>query len=278
VAVSAAGFWLAAGGVRDGRSGRSRYLGTALLCCVGLWTKTSTLPGLFVLALAVFLTDRRPSADRLKDVALAVGLLLAVAGPYLIWNIATYGDPLGVGAMWQVAKPFEGPERFGGAWSYLTGSYWTWTLESYWACFGWMQLFAPQPLYAVFALIVAIGVAGFVLSWLPRRRTTTDGTGSSRAEALPWPAHLRSYLVASIALTFAAHIWINVHEIMWQGRHLFVAAPQFGCLLACGHARWSSGDSARSTTSGTFGMMALMGALALYCLIAVVIPAYPETS
>lgn len=262
IALSAAGFWLAAGAIRDRRSERGRYLAMALLCCLGLGTKTSTLPSLAVAGLTIFLTDGRARSARVRDAALAVAAIGLLAAPYVIWNVATRGDPLGMGGVWEAAANLSRHDVYpGGVDSYFRGPYWLLTFKSYWALFGWMQHAAPPAVYLLCGLLIAVGLIGLTPRWAAR-------------DYRVGPPGLRGYLLTTFGLTLAAHIWINFHELMAQGRHLFVAGPQLACAVALGYERWTRGRGESVERITTSAIVLVLAGLSLYCLLFVLGPAY----
>ncbi len=102
-AVGAAGLAVTADAIRAPRIDRKRYRVISWITALGLLTKLSTLPGLSMAALAVFVLDRRPIGSRLRDAGLASFLLAICIGPYLFWNLLHRGDLLGLSAGWQSA-------------------------------------------------------------------------------------------------------------------------------------------------------------------------------
>ena len=120
--------------------------------------------------------------------------------------------------------------------------------------------------YAGYLGLTALGVLGFV-------RARPANPPQARGDAC-----LRAYLVAAIATTLAAHIWLNTQTAQPQGRHLFPVAPQIACVLAIGMARSFRRSDLRVSWSRVAFVVAGLFALALYCLLGVVVPGYAPTS
>lgn len=259
-AVGAGTLWLTAAALHD-TSGihRRHYVLTGLALVFAVWTKNSILPGLGVAGLAIFWMDARPFASRLRDASWALLLSLALAGPYLAWNLAKRGDLLGVGAFWEGASHMLGFEAYGGALAYFTGMYWTWTFESYWGRFGWINVRLPDILYLGYLALSVAGAAGFY--WAGRMAPSS-------------PHAFRRYLASAALVTLAAHIWFNAFAAQPQGRHLFPAAPQIAMMIAVGTAQWLGGRPDRIARGPCVAVLVCMAAVATYACFGVIVPAY----
>jgi hypothetical protein len=255
-ALGAAAFWLFAHAAARGRVGRGHYIAAASLSAVGLATKLSALPVMAVCALALLAMDRRPLRERLRDVGLAAALGLVLALPSLWMNQARFGGVFGSSALIASSDSLESFDKYGGLRAYLLGVYPIVTFRSYWATFGWLHILAPGWIYLAFLALTAAGALGLAWGW--------------RAA----PRALRRYLLATALATLAAHVWLNLHIIAIQGRHLFGAAPQVAALIALGLARLTKRApfEVNWRTAGAFG--AGMLAIALYCLTRVLMPIY----
>lgn len=280
-AVGACGLWLTAAALRDPSiAGRRRYyLLAALVAALALATKISILPGLALAGLAIFLFDVRPPKRRIADAALALCLLLLLTTPYLVWNASHRGDPLGIESIWQSTSHMLGYEAYGGAWAYFTGMYWTWTFESYWARFGWINVRAPGAVYLVYLLVTVLGLVGFLLAGRRKPvRPSEPGPGeaSGGAPVLPtgFPGSLRLYLGAATLTMLLMHIWLNAQTAQPQGRHLFPAAPHFASLLALGISHLLGGRRGAIGAGACSAVLVALGGLALYCCFGVIVPAY----
>jgi hypothetical protein len=101
--------------------------------------------------------------------------------------------------------------------------------DSYWARFGWMNVFAPQWFGWLMRGMVAIALAGLVLGWLRRSHPARVITGTY---AVPLAA---TAVIGQEALQLAdMHVWNEAH---YQGRYLFPMIAPAAMLLALGMAQ-----------------------------------------
>ncbi len=286
VAIGSAALWLVADSLREqsGNPTRRQYLLAGLLLGAGFLIKKTTIPGLAVAAFVLLSFDARPLTRRLRDVALMGLVALLLAAPYFAWNLASYGDPLGIGVERAANALLPGPERFGGRWNFFSTVYWDWTFESYWARFGWMNLQTPKAVYLAFFALSWTGVLGFFLHPRAMARGEAGSAPSGQQVHLEDPnsqpatfigTRFRIYLVGSVLATLAAHVWFNLHVAQAQGRHLFAVAPQISCILALGlaHIGRREPSSRVRATVVVAPILALLG-LAIYCLAGLILPAY----
>jgi len=250
-AVGASALWVVVRALGDSAAGPSRghYLAGALVFALGVLTKFSTLPGIAVAAVTVVALDRRARRERLLDVALAAGLVLLLTGPYLLWSAEHRGGLLDTGAV--VASALG-----------LVHADWDWSFESYWARFGWFNVIVPKAVYLAFFALTWTGVLGFFAGRMP------VAVDALRSHAL------RGYLAAAVGATLAAHFAMNLLIVSPQGRHLFASAPQFAFLLALGVCRLIGSE--RRMLPIAISITAGLIALDVYCLRAVLVPAYRE--
>ncbi len=267
-ALGAASFWAVAPVLGGQAATRRDYLVLASLAGLGYLTKLSCLPVFAVAGCTLLMLDRRPTGLRSRD-ALRAGVIgLIIAGPYLVWSALYRGDPLGMTAVWQSAEGFRTHEAEGGLFAYFTGLYPELTFQSYWGRFGWMNIPAPPRITLLFGVLSITGVVGFGRSWWSLR--------DSRRSRFSAAGHV--YLVACILLMLAAHAWINLSIVQPQGRHLFPASSQIACLLASG-LLWLVGER-RPPVVGlfVFSLSFILALVAGYCLVAVIVPAYPPAA
>jgi hypothetical protein len=261
-AIGAAALWVVVHALADAGGGplRRHYLAGALVCALGVLTKTSTLPGLAAAAVTLVAIDPRPRRAVWIDTGLAAACVLAVAGPYLVWATEHRGGPFGVNAMFASSVSMMRPERFGGWLPFFKGLYWDATFESYWARFGWFNVTVPKATYLAFFALTWMGALG----WL---------AGRSR---LPWEAlrsrALHRYLFGAFGATLAAHAALNFAVVSVQGRQLFASAPQAALLLALGIYRLVGSE--RRMLALTVAVVFALLALDVYCLRGVLLPAY----
>jgi 4-amino-4-deoxy-L-arabinose transferase-like glycosyltransferase len=214
---------------------------------LGLLAKAPALATVAAVGLiaAVALARRRSAATALR-VGLALAAPIALGyGPWLLRNLALYGDPTGY-AVYRVAwapslrgEPFRADDL---------AELVTTQFKTYWATFGWMNLPAPGWLYVAFAALCLLAVVGLTRRPAPR--------------SLP------------VLLTFVALQELYVLAIVqdcdvscYQGRYLFAAIAPIGALLGFGLVR-------ALTRPGACGVMAALGLVALSLPLALIRPAY----
>ena len=265
-AIGAAALWVVVHALADAGGGplRRHYLAGALVCALGVLTKTSTLPGLAAAAVTLVAIDPRPRRAVWIDTGLAAACVLAVAGPYFVWATEHRGGPFGVNAMFASSVSMMRPERFGGWLPFFKGLYWDATFESYWARFGWFNVVVPKATYLAFFALSWTGVLG----WLAGRSKLPSEALRSRA--------LQRYLFASFGATLLAHFALNFVVVSAQGRQLFPSAPQISFLLALGIYRLVGSE--RRLLPLAVGIVLALLALDVYCLRGVLVPAYWEVA
>jgi hypothetical protein len=256
-AVGAGVLWVVVDAVRRGGPVTGHFAAGGALAGLGILAKTSTVPGLAVAAATLVAIDRRATRARGRDLAIALGVALVVAGPYLFWAAVHRGGPLGLGAVYASASELHvlAGERL----HYLTGPYWLWTFQSYWCRFGWMNVPAPTAIYVALFVLFAAGVLGCAFAGSLRRSD-------------PPPRSLRLYLFASVAATAAAHLALNTTVVSAQGRQLFGTAPQLALLLALGLDRIAG--NARRAFPAALLLATALAAIDVYCLRRVLWAAY----
>ncbi|HKA14308.1 MAG TPA: glycosyltransferase family 39 protein [Myxococcota bacterium] len=260
-AVGAAALWIIARALEEPDGpGRRHYLAGGALIAVGALTKTSTLAGLAAAAVTLVAIDQRPRRTVSIDAAIAAAIALLLAGPYVVWASEHRGGFLGVNAVVASAVGMVRAEHFGGQLAFLLGIYWDWTLESFWARFGWFNVAVPKATYLAFFALTWTGVLGLIAGRYPLP-----------ADALRTRA-LRAYLLAAFGLTFAGHFAMNLAIVNPQGRLLFPAIAQIAFLLAIGIAQLI-GSERRILPITVCVVVALVG-LDVYCLRGVLLSAY----
>ena len=261
-AFGAAALWVVVRALEDAQreSMRRHYIVGALVLVLGALTKTSTLPGLAAAAVTLVAIDRRPRREVWIDTGFAAALVLLVVGPYGIWAAEYRGGLLGVNAVTASAAGLPRAEEYGGVVPFLKSIYWDWTLESYWARFGWFNVRVPKATYLAFFALTFSGVLGWI-------------AGRARE---PWEAlrtrALRGYLFGSAFATLAAHFALNLLIVSPQGRILFSSAAQIAFLLALGLYRLVGSE--RRLLPLTLSIVLALLALDVYCLRGVLVPAY----
>ena len=140
---------------------------------------------------------------------------LSVAGWWFVRNWMLYGDPTGTNMMLSI---YGG--RRGWPWRLVLPEIFA-TFRSYWAAFA-CGLGFPQPVYWLFGVLVALGLAGWVRAW----RTTP------RRER--WMAGLFLLWLGLVVVS-----WVRWNQITYAplGRLFFQANAAIGALLGYGLAR-----------------------------------------
>jgi len=172
---------------------------------------------------------------------------LAVAGWWFVRNWMLYGDPTGTNMMLSI---YGG--RRGWPWRLVLPEIFT-TFRSYWAAFA-CGLGFPQPVYWLFGVLVALGLAGWVRGWktTPRRER--------------WMAGLFLLWLGLVVVS-----WVRWNQITYAplGRLFFQANAAIGALLGYGLARLTSRPRWM-----LWGVGAGLWALALAGALLVVRPAF----
>jgi hypothetical protein len=194
-----------------------------------------------------------PNLQRIIQNLLIVTLLpIVVAGWWFWWAYTRYGDPL----VWQTTLAAKGeivarttPLTASDLWEFAIVHF-----QSYWGCFGWLNVQPPLWFYALPLLLVLAGAAGWLRLW--RRR--------------PWTMNNAALLLNLLAVT-AVYLSLlrYIQTINWsgyQGRLAFAVAAPLALLLALGLLAWG-----RRTAVVAAGATAL---LALAALVSVISPAY----
>ncbi|HUS13534.1 MAG TPA: hypothetical protein VM536_00770 [Chloroflexia bacterium] len=278
--------WASALRARDGGRGVRWPLVLGALTGLGLLTKLTvlaTLPATGLVLLGRLLlargTDAAPGPVRrlarplLRDALLAGGSAALLVGPWLLRNLAIYGEPTGAAQMFGVIRGIYTTRLGLPAGTRiivppLDQLIWH-SFSSFWAVFGWRGVYLPSPLpappsgadglaaflaaplYWVAALVMGLGVAG-ALAWQARRRT-----------AGPLPAALR-WTLAAYALTAAAALvgyvlYTLTTDASLQGRYTFVALVPFAVIGVGGvlHATRSAQLNRRIAVLSLAGLLVL---------------------
>jgi hypothetical protein len=249
-------------------SRRVGSLGVAL--GLGLLTKMNVAPLIVPVVLLIWLRRQGRNAGFVRDLALVLALVLALAGWFYIYRWIVYGDPLAFEA-WKTMQP---PNS---TWQ-LTDFFWfdegfrsaVWT--SFWGLYGWGLIWLPDWIYNAFLGITFVALLGII--YLIARRAL------SKTQLICCGVFLSALL-----LLYAMIIQASLFQIAWQGRLLFPALSGVCILLGIGLGAVVLGRGAvqhveRMATwrrVAASGMVAatVIGLLALniYSIIWLVIPA-----
>jgi hypothetical protein len=254
--VAAAGLaaWLLLRGVAG--EGRFRPVLAGAACAVAFWTKVSCI-FLLPAGLAVCLARRRREDARpAREAAAFVLSALLLASPWIVRNLQTFGEPLGVGGQIEKAARvfYPGPVTVGIVDRTVEGLYW-----SFWEPAE--NFSAGRVATAVLGVLGAMSLAGVAMRFLRRdlRESSREIHGA-----------LAVSLIAGAAL-YALVVVGNFYVMSIPGRLLFPAMPFAAVLFAAGlpvpfRARE---EGACLPLAGTFAFLA-----SLLFVFAVYVPTY----
>jgi 4-amino-4-deoxy-L-arabinose transferase-like glycosyltransferase len=200
-------------------------------------------------ALAV-LSEKGPWPQRLSRLW-PVGIATAVVAPWLLRNIALYGDPLAGKAMWTAVPDLIVPKSITSP--YFRIEFPSWLGRSFVGTFGWMNVPMPGWLYLFFAALGLLGIAGFI--WRLVRR--------------PVDRRLAGILCSIPLLALVLVVQLNLMQSQPQGRYLFPALTAIALLIALGLEalpRWSE--------RSTIATVICLGLVNVGVLGGTIVPAY----
>jgi len=210
-----------------------------LMLGLGLLTKKSLLALLMGWMLLIGWLLWRGKAVR-RDVAkgalLALLVMGAVSGWWLIRNLMLYGDLLG-NEMERRTLPALVQERSLFS-RYFLASFWRVTLFSAIGIFGWMNVLLPLSVYALGTGLLFLALMGLVRGWREM------------------PVGLRWGLVW-VLLQVGGLVWYNLTYTQPQGRLLFPVLSMGLALIAYGLAQWLSTRWMRMALVG-FALLAVL--------------------
>jgi 4-amino-4-deoxy-L-arabinose transferase-like glycosyltransferase len=182
---------------------------------LGLLTKLALAIFLPIALLVLLWRAARP----MREASLLLGMTFVVTLPWLVHQVTTYGllDPLGTT---RHASVVLDQQRFPGLSLTYVVDFATITFHSFWAQFGWMGIVAPDRLYWVYGLWVAIALVGL-------------GRSRCRFNEPAWRLVALTVLAACAAL-----VGYNLTFEQFQGRYLFPAVTAIAALLVAGWAAW----------------------------------------
>ncbi|MDX1413938.1 MAG: glycosyltransferase family 39 protein [Candidatus Promineifilaceae bacterium] len=186
---------------------------------------------------------------------LLLGLPLLIAGWWYLRNYQLYGDPL----MWDVTLAAKGsviartsPFTLADLWEFIALHF-----QSFWLWFGWLNIKAPEWIYALLLLIVLLAVAGLI-RWLRRREIAVE---------LPALA-----MNALAVLAIYASLLQYIQTINWtgyQGRLAFAALASVTLFLTLGLFALGGQKLGAGIGVGLF-------VLSVGALLFILLPAYPR--
>lgn len=246
-----------------------RTLVVAVVVGAGIWTKTSALFALPVLALGVLwgLFNQVDSRNRvLRHLVILVGVAVALATPWFLRSLWLYGDPTGVTRLSRVSD-------YGDSASTLPAMiqsvpFWRGRFEDFWGNFGWRLIPLEPATYRVIALLWAVcGVGLAVVVYRSLRSQRAAGAAGWGMLSTYLPAIV---LLAWIASFVAAMLAVGTVQFT-QARFLFPAMPAIAILSAVG----ASGLVPTNWRRGVPAVLAMvMVAINLWIFLQAVVPFY----
>ncbi|HEX9991259.1 MAG TPA: glycosyltransferase family 39 protein [Chloroflexia bacterium] len=201
---------------------------------------------------------------RLPLLALSLVICALVGGWWTFRNISTYGDPLGHNAVNQmaseialnpvVAVPVTDSADIGMHVRQLV-----FTSRTHFGWFGWEAVEAPALLYGLYFALISLSIIGLLLDF---KRRTINGR---QAACLLLGALI--FELGYVAMTYNA---------AWRGRLIFPALALTSLLVVRGTYSWlnllSKGRLGYAPTAAM--LAAFLGLSNVYCLFALLVPAY----
>jgi hypothetical protein len=217
-----------------------RYLVLGLVLGMGILTKLSLAGLLLVAGITVALLTWR-----LKDwkyLVLGGGIVLitslVIALPWFVHNYNTYGDPTALNVFLEVQEQRSAPpglENWIGEFGTL--------YRSFWGLFGGVNIAAPEFFYNTYNILFLIGIAGFVLWLLLRKRMRRDpdtkpvASNDVGGRFFKLPKGLWLLVIWTITVFILLIRW-NYFAHSFQGRLLFPALGAINILWAAGLLSW----------------------------------------
>lgn len=214
--------WLLAG-LLNGKASTARLVALGGVIGLALLTKWTALALLPLTGLVLLYRACRARSGQLlwHDGWLVLGVALLFSGWWFARSQILYGDPLGIGTKMQIFPPRDPVPTWRDLIRELPRKE-----VSFWACFGWENVYADPWVYTVLRAFTYIGLLGLVAFAVRRWRR--------RDELLLWP-HL-ALLATWLLLVAAAFVRWMIYTEAAVGRHLFPAMSSIMLLLLWG---WS---------------------------------------
>lgn len=230
-----------------------------VLAGIGLLTKAHLALMVPLYGVLVLGDGRVGSGRALKSVVTAAGLALLVASPWLVRSASLHGwlDPLGLqGGAWAsgtaetqaMGQPRPVLELAG---PHGLAAFFALLYQSWWGVFGWMSMFVPDRIYALYVLLTLVPVGGGIRLWRLQGRAL--GLEPHAARAAAW-------LVLVLACQLAAVLVYATHDFEAQGRYLLSAFAGSAFIFGLG---WS-GLPARGAWVGLAAAIVLMAGMNAY--------------
>lgn len=224
------------------------------------------LVGIAGLTLIAIAWRQRAPFSRLVAWVVVMGLAaLLVAGWWYIRNLALYGDPLGLQAMFDVLPKRKVRPTLGELAARAEGVW-----RSMWAVFGWFNVVVDNWVYAVYGILSLVAIGGLVFAWPVRsieRRRRNPAAGRPAAD--PFAVQFLLLLAWIGVILLAVFAWTQMRYP--QGRLLFPALAAVSVLFAFGLTNWLPGRLHRLLG---VALPVGLGALAVAAPFAWIVPAY----
>jgi hypothetical protein len=254
---------------------------------LSLVTKYFSLILIPEIILVLWLVTRKPGASRRStSIALLafVAALMLTAGLWFIFIVVRFNRIAELGLIPGLAAALGEPQVTEGligllsgqvvrpvAATYSLGPWFGLFYRSFWFEYGWMQLFAPRWLYALFTIFLVVVLLGLI-----RKIRTNDAAQKRKAGDAGRPGSIIAATVRSSQIPSHSTWLLVLHVLLFvlvllaryvlsatidtaQGRHLYPALPVIALLAALGiyfAAGWAA--SFRVSRWLTFAGMALL--------------------
>jgi 4-amino-4-deoxy-L-arabinose transferase-like glycosyltransferase len=235
---------------------RAASLGIAL--AFAMLSKASTVALLPLALLTIAGSQGSAWRSRIGLLALPLGMVAIVAGPWYARSLVVFGDALGASTHLAMPWAYSSPLTLGDTLAQLPGA-----IVSFWLAFGMGNVLAPDMIYMLLNAATLIGL-GFLVVSLGRQ----DWRRNAQAGII------YGLLLAWVLVTLAALIyWIRLLNAP-LGRLAFPALPALAVLLAAG---WNSIPNYRVLKLSALPVTALL-ALSVIALPAILLPAYTPSA
>lgn len=218
---------------------------------VGVWAKKTTLflVPLDLLMLGFLVTQRFKRTPRSREVGIAILLTVLVVGLVA----AALRTDAGQETLLILKRWWSTPQFYLENGQVSIGQVLWYTLDSFWAQFGWMNVRVGHSWYVAIYLLIALALEGWLL---PRSRE--------------WEVPSGAGIVMGGALLLAIGTWITFVITApsglsyYQGRYLFPVVVPIAFYLVSGWARWTPPRFQRYAPSIIVVLMALLDAIAWF--------------
>jgi hypothetical protein len=228
-----------------------------VLLGAGMWVKTSTLlfwPAL--IAMVAVVGTKKHVICRPLAMGCALSLLIAavISAPWLVRNVALYGDPLAEQAFVEGLKDrnfsIDTMIHLLGPWGFLLTEF-SWTFDSFWGVFDSMTLFLPKWAYLTAFAASTLALIGLVKTLRASKLDIVQQSAFCGFGVLTF-------------LTTMSFIQYNTHFFQAQGRYFFPALLPFAVCWSVGLRRVMPQKYADVIAGAvSVGLFALMDALAV---------------